>query len=94
MYRRLYRMSWVRRTVLGLSAVCLFGVTYLFVLPASALNKDSGDYACGRKQHQHGSLCYESVLSCEESHAHDKSCFSDLLVCEFDEHTHGDTCVK
>lgn len=88
------RAAW-KRLVLAAAAVCLFGVTYILVLPASATNKDAG-YACGMGAHTHGPLCYEKVLSCNggEGHAHSDACWEQILVCDETEHVHGDACVR
>lgn len=93
------------RTMCGLAAVVVFVTTYMLILPAITLEKET---ICGKEAHTHTEECYEEViiapqkvLNCTKKalgiHEHEDECYdSDQnLICgyaDFVVHTHDEKC--
>lgn len=99
-----HRRSLWQRIVGGLACVVVFVTTYVLILPAITLEKET----CEIPEHIHTEACYTQVTSASyvdpvctlESlsiHKHDDSCYDDegKLVCgyaDFVVHTHDSSC--
>ena len=99
-----HRRSLWQRIVGGLACVVVFVTTYVLILPAITLEKET----CEIPEHIHTEACYNQVTSASyvdpvctlESlniHKHDDSCYDDegKLVCgyaDFVVHTHDSSC--
>ncbi|MDY2629457.1 MAG: SpaA isopeptide-forming pilin-related protein [Lachnospiraceae bacterium] len=93
------------RTMCGLAAVVVFVTTYMLILPAITMERET---ICGLEEHVHSDECYEmraidqsEVLKCTKGtlkiHEHTDSCY-DLdhnLICGYADyviHTHDEKC--
>lgn len=93
------------RTMCGLAAVVVFVTTYMLILPAITMERNT---ICGQEEHTHTDTCYEvvtiapeKVLSCTEEalgiHEHKDECYDSdhNLICgyaDFVVHTHDENC--
>ncbi|MDD7389123.1 MAG: SpaA isopeptide-forming pilin-related protein [Lachnospiraceae bacterium] len=93
------------RTMCGLAAVVVFVTTYMLILPAITMERDT---ICGKTEHKHTDECYETitidppkVLNCTkdtlEVHKHTDACYDSdhNLICgyaDFVIHTHDKNC--
>lgn len=93
---------WYRLTT-GMAAVVVFITTYMLILPAITMERDT---ICGLEAHVHSEDCYKTetmrVLNCNEEtlqvHRHSEECYDEAgtLICEKEEpvilHTHDSMC--
>ena len=98
--RKRKRKFW-RSIVTALSCVVVFCTTYALILPAITLENTA---YCGFEEHAHSEVCYQMVLTCEETdkeveiaHEHGESCYKaeQNLICSLEEtvgHIHGEEC--
>lgn len=93
------------RTMCGLAAVVVFVTTYMLILPAITMERNT---ICGQEEHTHTDSCYEvvtiapeKVLNCTEKaleiHEHTDKCYDSEhnLICgyaDFIVHTHDKNC--
>ena len=105
--RHIYRKKLWNRGVTTIAAVIVFVTTYLLILPAITMTKDT---VCGKEEHLHSDQCYQTayrrVLDCPYGHRedgviilhyHDENCFDETgaLVCllpEKEGHFHTEEC--
>ena len=81
----------------GAAAVVVFITTYMLILPAITLERDT---ACGLAEHTHEDACYSvtETLTCgqeeESDHVHTEACYTAerTLTCTLPEHTHTEDC--
>jgi len=99
------RKLWWRRAVLVMVTVVVFCTTYVLILPAITMEKES---FCGRLEHTHTDACYSLPqpvyqMTCEPYeadrvlHTHGALCEDDggTMICSLPElqaHTHGEKC--
>ncbi|MGN1142930.1 MAG: hypothetical protein ACI4SU_00070, partial [Anaerovoracaceae bacterium] len=93
------------RTMCGLAAVVVFITTYMLILPAITMERET---ICGKEEHVHTDECYKEVvidpprvLACSkealEIHQHTDKCYDSdhNLICgyaDFVIHTHDENC--
>lgn len=97
--KRMYK-TW-QKVVSILAAITIFVTTYVLILPAITLDKESA-YVCGKTEHTHDESCFVNVkllsFTCRGGlHTHTEECFAEDGTClcgkaDYAIHTHNESC--